>query len=303
MKNARYYFVLVVFTIAIVSIAYSQTRQRTQLQKPINWEFGASLGYTTASSFYNLNDSLISSLTEEIGDTSRRYTFDFYHTLFTIQARYYFDENFKMFLNVPISFFELEEKYSRNDYGYREGKKNYTLNRIDNVELGISKQWTIGSIKTGVASSVKIPTGFHNGLYDDPNYEFLSDRALEWHLETELDLQVKQYSFENNVAFDLRGEEFENQIIWNAGIGIQTIPNTELKLFTEIILSTAKYTSETRPLIPHQEVSQEDNYYAGTQLTLLFSREIYTKFGYQVSLYGKNSWKKGMAYFQILYRI
>lgn len=303
MKILNGILVAIVLIFINIYFANSQNKQKNLIQKPIIFELGANLEYSTASSFYNLNDSLVSSLIFNSNDTSRRYTFDFYHTCVIIQARYYLDEQFKIFINIPISFFELEEKYFRDKYGYRDGKQNYTLNRVDNVELGISKLWNIGSITTGFASSIRIPTGFHYGLYDDPNYSFLSDGALEFLLETEMDIKLKQYSFENDFILNFRGEEFKNCVIWNSGIGLHTVPNTKLKLFSEIHLSTEKFTNQTRPLVPNQEVSQENNYYAGAQLTLLFSRELYTKFGYKVSLYGKNSWKKGTAYFQVLYRI
>ena len=303
MKILKIYVILFILPFLHFDNANSQIKQRNVIPKPIKWEFGVNLGYATASSFYNLNDSLISSLTYTDGDTSKRYTFDFYHTALTLQARYYLEEEFNLFLNVPISFYELEEKYLRDNYGYRETKQNYSLNRIDNIEFGISKLWKIGSITTGLASSIRIPTGFHYGLYDDQNYEFLSDGALEFLLGTELDIKIKQYSFENVFILNMRGEEFKNCISWNSGIGIHTVPNTELKLFIEILLSTEKFTNQTRPLVPRQEVSQENNYTAGAELTVLFTRQIYTQFGYQVSLAGKNSWKKGSAHFQFLYRI
>ncbi len=303
MKLQRYLPILILIGLLIGKTLYSQQKKQELIPKPIKWEFGVKVGYSTASSFYNLNDSIVASLIYALQDTIKHYTFDFYHTSVVLQARYYLDEKFKLFFNMPIGFFELEEKYLRDEYGYREKKKNLTLNRIDNIEIGISKFWVVGALTSGLAGSVRIPTGFYNGLYDDPNYEFLSDGAMEWHLETEIDVQMKQYSFENNLAIDFRGEEFENRIIWNAGIGIQTVPNTELKLFSEMHLSTQKFTNQTRPLVPHQEVAQENNYYAGAEFTMLFSREVFTKFGYQVSLAGKNSWKKGTAYLQFLYRI
>lgn len=303
MKN-RNFIAIVIVIISITSITlHSQQKKNNLIPEPIKWEFGLITGYTTASSFYSLNDSLISSLIYALKDTLKHYTFDFYHTSITLQARYYIEDNFKVFINMPFGFFELEEKYQRDNYGYRELKNRYTLNRIDNIEFGLSKIWTIGILTSGLIGSVRVPTGFYDGLYDNPDYEFLSDGALEFHLGTELDIQLKQYSFENNVAINFRGEEFENQIIWNTGVGIQTVPNTELKLFAEMHLSTEKFSNQTRPLVPHQEVAQENNYFAGAEFTMLFSREVFTKFGYQVSLAGRNSWKKGTAYLQFLYRI
>lgn len=295
-------FVVVIYFITSLTL-FSQQKTKILIPKPVRWEFGLIAGYSTASSFYNLNDSLVSSLIYALKDTIKNYTFDFYHTSITLQARYYIENELKIFINMPIGFFELEEKYQRDNYGYRESKNRYKLNRIDNIELGVSKVWIFGLLTSGLVGSVRIPTGFHDGLYDDPNYEFLSDGAMEWHLGTELDVQLKQYSFENNVSIDFRGEEFENRIIWNTGIGIQTVPNAELKLFAEMHLSTEKFSNQTHLLVPHQEVAQENNYYAGAEFAMLFSREIFTKFGYQVSLAGKNSWKKGTAYLQFLYRI
>lgn len=303
MKTTQFILTTLFITLFTISNTYPQQKKTQIIPKPVKWEFGLSLGYTTASSFYNINDSLVVSAIYALQDTIKHYTFDFYHTSITLQARYYIEDKFKVFFNMPIGFFELDETYQRDEYGYREAKKQYTLNRIDNLELGISKLWIIGAITTGLAGSVRIPTGFHNGLYDNPDYEFLSDGAMEWHLESEIDVQVKQYSLKNNLAFDLRGEEFENRVIWNAGIGIQTVPNTELKLFSEMHLSTEKFTNQTRPLVPNQEVAQENNYFAGAEFTMLFSREVLAKFGYQVSLAGKNSWKKATAYLQFSYRI
>lgn len=303
MKTKSVFLIAFMISILAINNIYPQKRKVDVIPKPVKWEFGLSVGYSTASSFYNMNDSIITSLIYAQKDTIKHYTFDFYHTSIKLQTRYYIDDKFKLFLNVPIGIFELDEKYLSNNAGYREAKNSYSLTRIDNIEIGISKLWAIGALTTGLAGSVRIPTGFYNGLYDNQDYEFLSDGAMEFHLETEIDVQIKQYSFENNIAIDFRGEEFENQVIWNSGIGIQTVPNTELKLFAEMHLSTEKFTNQTRPLVPHQEVAQENNYYAGAEFTMLFSREVFTKFGYQVSLAGKNSWRKGTAYLQFLYRI
>lgn len=295
---------IIVFLVLFVSIGTinSQTNKK-DIPKPIKWEFGLKFVYSTASSFYNLNDSVITSMKYVSNDTLKQYTFDFYETKIKLLAHYYLFDKFLIFMNLPISFYSLEEKYLRDDYGIRENKKNYSLNRVDNIEIGLSKNWVLGSVSTGIASSVRIPTGFYNGLYNNPEYEFLSDGAFELHFETEVDVQIKQFTFENSIAIDFRDEEFENRIIWNSAIGVNSIPNTELLLFSEMSLSTAKFTSNTRHLVPHEEVAQENNYYAGAQFSILFSRNIGAKFGYQVSLAGKNSWKKGTSFVQFLYRM
>lgn len=296
-------YLSIILSIWGINTAYSQSK-RFEPPKPIKWEIGANFGYTTASSYYNLNDSVIVSLkTIDTNNITKFFTFDFYKTTINFKLNYYPFESLMLSIDIPISFYELDEKYFYDNSPVREPKSNNRLTRVDFIGLGVHKKWKDEDYTIGIGSIVCIPSGFHKGLYDDENYKFLSDGALVARFFSEINYKLKQFVLKNYLGYEFRGEEFIDQFVWKPSIGFTSVPNTELNLFSQIILSAKSFNSSIRPFSIYEETPQENNYFGGAEFAILITRNILTKFGYQVSLAGKNSWKKSGAFLEFWYRI
>ncbi len=290
MKNTIKNFLLISFLLSICSFAFSQESDlESELQK-----FKIELNYTrlSASSYYNLNDSNIYtySVYDAVNDTTRIYTFDYYHSIVGLKILYDLNTKLELSLYAPISFYSLDEKFMTDEYGNREKKASYSMNRVDYIGLNTLYRLVDKPIYTNLMGEVRIPTGFHNGLYNDSNRNFLSDGAFEFLLGAQIGVKYRTVAWENTLIYNYRAEDFKDQTIINTAIILSTVANTEIRVFGNFTLSTSKFDN-ARPMEITETISQENNYAVGAAFYMMFSDNFDLGVNYQVTLGGKNTWK------------
>lgn len=306
MKKSIYYFLLILGIIFFP--AQNTFSQKFNLQKEKKFELGIHYQSYSASSYYNLNDSLNSSAIDTIklynenggfiGDTVIRYTFDFKRTTIGLEFKYNFDKNLLLYTYLPLSFYSLNEKTFRDAYGVRYNRLNLSKTRLDYLEFGTNYKITQDNIISGLIAKVRIPTSFQKGQYHNPlidslDFNFLSDGAFEFLAGTSFGFKAQKFSFENEVLYNYRAEDFKDQLIINSALGFTTVPNTKLTLFGIFKVSLASFDN-ARPLIPNEEVIQENNFAAGAEFMIMPFEDIIGKINYHVTLFGKNTWNYGV---------
>ncbi|MEN6294678.1 MAG: hypothetical protein ABFD61_00945 [Chloroherpetonaceae bacterium] len=298
MKNPLMYFLVIILSIGIASNAFSQKQKSKSNDEFKKFEVEINYMNRTASSYYNLNDSNISyhNIYDPVNDTTRRYTFDFYQTILGLKFRYNYNPKLAFSIYSPFSFYSMDEKFFTDQYGYREKKASHSLNRVDYIALDAYYKLYEKSIYVNFQGEIRIPTGFHNGLYNDPKFNFLSDGAFEFLMGANFGIKYHTIGWENTVIYNYRAEDFKDQMIINTAIVLSTVPNSELRLFGNFIVSTSKFDN-TRQLNIMETVNQENNYGVGAAFFMMFSESFNVGVNYQVTLGGKNTWKS--SYFNI----
>ena len=291
MKNKILDFILILVIIGITSEnLYSQKKKPQNEYK----KFEIELDYMrlSASSYYNLNDSNIYTLNvyDPVDDTTRNYTFDYYHSKVGLRFRYNYNPQLALSLYAPISFYSLDEKFLTDIYGNRMKKASYSMNRLDYIGINGLYKLVTKPIYTNLVGEVRIPSGFHNGLYNDSSRNFLSDGALEFLIGTQIGIKYRTVGWENTVLYNYRAEDYKNQMIINTAIVLSTVENTELRLYGNFVLSTSNFDN-ARAINIAETVSQENNYGLGAAFFMMFSESFNIGINYQVTLGGKNSWK------------
>lgn len=294
--------IILLLLLTILNTAYSQKTKKLKFNK-----FQAGLSYQTfnASSYINLNDSLVSNgidlidiLDEngnKLGDTLVRYTHDFKSTTIALDFKYRFSEQINFSAYLPLSFWSYNEKYFRNSQEVRIDRMNRSRTRIDFIELSADYNFTREGFISGLIGKIRIPSGFEKGQYHNPDTkpvyhnEFLSDGAFEMLLGTVLGIGSKKVSLENEVFYNIRSEDFRDQIIINSYLGFSTVPNTKLSIFGLTRLAVSSFDN-ARPIVPTEESVQENNFSAGASFEFALTDEIITRFNYSVTLLGKNTW-------------
>ena len=297
MKNKILYLFLILVIVGVTTgNLYSQKKNPQNEYK--KFEIEVDYMRLSASSYYNLNDSNIYTLNvyDAVNDTARDYTFDYYQSRIGLRFRYNYNQQLALSLYTPISFYSLEEKFLTDNYGNREKKASYSMNRVDYIGINGLYKLVTKPIYTNLVGEVRIPTGFHNGLYNDSSRNFLSDGAYEFLIGTQIGIKYRTVGWENTVLYNYRAEDYKSQMIINTAIVLSTVENTELRLFGNFVLSTSNFDN-ARALNIAETVSQENNYGLGAAFFMMFSESFNVGINYQVTLGGRNSWKS--SYFDI----
>lgn len=284
---------LLIFLLAFVWLFSITFAKQPKVIKPKKFEIGISYNAYNSSSYYNLNDSLITTQYDTFknydstADTTVRYTFDFTRTTLTLDGKYNVNNSMAVGLSLPLSFYKLRERYLSDEYGNRFDRGNFSLTQLDYIEINAVYKFEAAQLFGGLEAKVRIPSRGQNGLYG--HTDFLSDGAFEFLAGSYFGAKVNKTNFFTEVLYNYRAEDYKDQFIVNSGIGFTTVPNTELKLFAAMHISASSFDN-VRPLNIRETVSQENNYGVGALFKINLTDEFNTTFNYFVTLAGKNTW-------------
>ncbi len=114
--------------------------------------------------------------------------------------------------------------------------------------VGLTCQITRGTLFTSVSSQVKIPPGFHEGIYDDPNHPtFLSDGYWQWTNTINVGYAGDELWVKGSGGYNARGEEPADEIVYSAQIGISRVEGTGIFVGVEGVASTEDASQPLRP--------------------------------------------------------
>jgi len=170
--------------------------------------------------------------------------------------------------------------------------------------FGFGARYRLHSNKTysAIILEGRIPPGFHNGLHDDENYNFLSDGAFEVSSGLILGAKFEKGWLESRVYYHYRTEEFKDLLVIHTQAGLSTVPGAKLMAFVEYAQCFGAYRDAVI-LDPKMTTLQENYLNLGLLFRLFVTDELYGEFSYQLTVLGKNTLNKGGYFFNIGVRI
>jgi len=125
--------------------------------------------------------------------------------------------------------------------------------------VGLTYQITRGRLLTAVSSQVKIPPGFHDGIYDDPNHPtFLSDGYWQFTNSASIGFSAGDFWFKGSGGYNMRGEEPADEIIYSAQVGLSRIEGTGIYVGVEGVTSTEDASKPVRAFYAGAAGSEEE---------------------------------------------
>ena len=107
---------------------------------------------------------------------------------------------------------------------------------------------TEGDFRSAFALQLRVPPGFHNGIYDDPNHpSFLSDGWLEIRPTLAAAYAGSGYWLKGGVTYGWRAEEPEDEIVLTAEAGLNRVEGTGIFLSAEWVMSLGDPSNPARP--------------------------------------------------------
>ena len=147
--------------------------------------------------------------------------------------------NLELNVSLPVSYYRLTSDALFPDR---------SIFAPDWLGVGLTYQVTENIVHTSVSSQVKIPPGFHDGIYDDPNHRtFLSDGY--WQFTNAINIGIVQDDvwLKASAGYTMRGEEPADELLYSAQIGLSRVEGTGIYLGVEGVLSTEDASQPLRP--------------------------------------------------------
>lgn len=160
--------------------------------------------------------------------------------------------NLELNVALPISYYQLTSASLFPDR---------SILAPDWLGVGLTYQITKAPVFTSVSSQVKIPPGFHDGIYDDPNHPtFLSDGFLQWATLLNVGYAKDGIWFKGSGGYNLRGEEPADEFLYSAQIGFSRVEGTGIFLGIGGVVSTEDASQPLRPFYAGASSSREEKF-------------------------------------------
>jgi hypothetical protein len=254
-------------------------------------------GSARASRYYNLD-----------GDLKRYDTLgtDFVATTFGLTAAYGLLDDLQLDLDLPVGYYSLTSKSRFPDR---------SIISPSYYGIGATYQVSRGKVNASVSSMLKVPPGFHKGIYDDPKHPtFLSDGYLQLTTTLNFGFMLKETWFKGSAGYNWRDEEPLDEIVFNAEIGVSKVEGTGIFVGCSGVVSTGDVTHPLMPFYTGASGSTEEqnrgdggqgvfrtidreNYFAiNAGAFVSITDQIFISGKYAVRLFGKNSLSLQGAY-------
>lgn len=148
-------------------------------------------------------------------------------------------DNLEANISLPVSYYRLTSEALFPDR---------SILTPDWLGLGLTYQIIQSPVAASVSSQVRIPPGFHDGIYDDPNHPtFLSDGYFQFINSLNLGFQLDNIWFKGSAGYNVRGEEPVDEILYSAQIGLTRVEGTGIFLGIEGGIATEDASQPLRP--------------------------------------------------------
>lgn len=187
-------------------------------------------GSSSATHYYDLNGNM------KRFDTLRT---SFSAITFGVNANYGLVENLQADLELPIGYYSITSK---------ERFPDRSIVAPAYLGLGLTYQFGRGRVNGSVSTMLKLPPGFHDGIYDDPNHpSFLSDGYMQLTSMLNFGFTADHVWFKGGAGYNWRAEEPSDEIIYRAEIGFSRVEGTGVFLGCQGVTSTADVSKPLRP--------------------------------------------------------
>ena len=102
-------------------------------------------------------------------------------------------------------------------------------------------------VSASVSSMLKVPPGFHSGIYDDPAHPtFLSDGYFQVTTSLNVGYNTENTWFKGRVGYNWRDEEPEDEILYGLEVGFTRVQGTGIFVGVNGALTTADINTPAR---------------------------------------------------------
>lgn len=254
-------------------------------------------GKSNATSFYNLDGNTTFELPDKSLDEEqpeRNYIFQYSAYESGIRAEYAPIENLVIYSEIPIIYHSLTTKADTTIYdtiSYKKITGEYSLLQPSYYSIGGRYKFYSKLAYLAAMAELRIPPGFHSGIQNDPDYEFLSDGAFELNAGLLLGVKFEKGWLESSFSYFLRGEELVDYIKIHTELGLTTVPGTKLGAELDFIQSLGSF-NEAVTFEPRLTTLQENIFQGGFIFQLFITDNFYVDFSYKICLFGKNTSNK-----------
>ncbi len=147
------------------------------------------------------------------------------------------------------------------------------------IGVGATGDLTAGEFVFGLSSMIKLPSGWHRGIYDDPEHpSFLSDGYLQWTTLARAGFSHDKVRASASVGYNWRDEEPLDEIAYSAQIGLESVRGSGVFVGVDGVQSTGDVTNPLRPFYAGSSGSAEQLLQSdgGSGRLLSIDRENYT---------------------------
>ena len=253
-----------------------------------------SFSYLSTGSFYNKDGRMISWRTDPDRELNPDYTFELSDLRLEGYFEYFFTDDASAYLQIPLSYNKLSELFinDTNSTEERESRGSFSLFQPSYYALGGKYRFSDDKLKPYAQVEFRIPPGFHDGILDDPDYSFLSDGAFEFIGTMGANLQFEESWLEASLSYNYRDEEIVDQLIMYLEGGLKTVPGTKFGAYGRYYQSLGDM-DEAPDFDPRNTIVQNDLFQLGVLFDIYFFDNFYSRFEYNVNLYGKNTYTGG----------
>jgi len=259
-------------------------------------------GKTSGSSFYDMESSIKTELPDiQLGneEEERNFIFDYNEYIYGIKGEYAVTNNLVLFSDIPIKYYTLHERTdttlydsSGNEYPQKIDRADFSLLQPAYLSLGARYKLYSKLAYAAISGEIRIPPGFHNGIQNDPDYQFLSDGALEFHSGLILGVKFEKGWLESSIAYHYRAEDLVDNLFIHTEGGISTVPGSKLMAYIDFTQSFGTFNNAVQ-FNPRYTTLQEDIFDIGFLFQLFVTDHLYGEFSYKINLLGKNTWNLG----------
>lgn len=170
--------------------------------------------------------------------------------MFGVSADYGLVNDLELNFEMPVGIFSLtsEERFP-----------DRRIVSPTHVGIGATYQISNGNIVSSLSSMLKIPPGFHSGIYDDPKHPtFLSDGYFQLTTMLHAGFTHKSIWVKAGAGYNWRDEEPLDEIPFNFEIGLSRVKGTGIFVGCHGVVSTGDVTAPARPFYVGASGTVED---------------------------------------------
>lgn len=225
-------------------------------------------------------------------------TFEYNELIVGIYAEYGITDDFTVIADLPWGHFSLKEKYRSTrivDGQPQEARSDSNFSISSFLFYGLGGRYRIiqrNRMTASLAASIRIPPGGSDGIVDNPDYDFLSDGAMEVAGGLELGLSTDFGWVAGAVKYRHRGEELEDEFFFHLEAGFNNIPEAFFKFKLDVIQSLTTF-AEAREFNIREQPLQSNMIVPGVAFALTLSERYFLDVSYDIRLDAKNSWRIG----------
>ncbi len=224
---------------------------------------------------------------------------EFVATSFGINGSYGLAPDVQLDVDIPVGYFSLtsDERFPKR-----------SIFAPTYVGVGATYQIGHGNLSGSVSTMLKLPPGFHNGIYDDPKHpSFLSDGYMQLTTTLNFGMKSKEVWFKGMAGYNWRDEEPADEIVYRAEVGFSKVEGTGVFVSANGVVSMADVQNPMQPFYAGasgttEELARVDggrglfrtidreNYFAiNAGAFVAFSDRVFLSGTYSIRLFGTNS--------------